>query len=235
MGVEKEILLRAENIHKVFTVSEKEEQYVHVLKGISLEIHSGEIISIVGASGSGKSTLLHVLGTLDKPNRGNVFFNGKNIVELSDEELVQIRNKEIGFVFQFHYLLPEFSALENVMLPSLISKNTMKQAKERAALLLEEVGLQERLEHKPSELSGGEQQRVAVARALMNEPKIIFADEPTGNLDEENGEKLFQLFLRLNESFQQTIVFVTHNEKFSILGKRTLYLENGKIFFQKVV
>jgi len=232
MGIEKKILLRAEDVHKVFIVNEKEEQYIHVLKEISLEIYSGEIVSIVGPSGSGKSTLLHILGTLEKPNKGSVFFSEKNIVELYDEELVRIRNKEIGFVFQFHHLLPEFTAVENVMLPALIAGMKTNEAKSRAEYLLKEVGLHERFVHKPNELSGGEQQRVAIARALMNEPKIIFADEPTGNLDITNAEMLRELFVELNEKFQKTFVIVTHNEHF-ILGGCVFRLEGGKIFSQK--
>ena len=233
MGIEKEILLRAIDIHKAFIINEEKDEYVHVLKGVSLEIHSEEIVSIVGVSGSGKSTLLHILGTLDKPNRGEVFFNGKNIVELNDQELVRIRNREIGFVFQFHHLLPEFTSTENVMLPSLISGMKMSEAKSRAEYLLEEVGLQDRLEHKPNELSGGEQQRVAVARALMNEPKIIFADEPTGNLDTENSELLFRLFLELNNKFGQSFVIVTHNDQFASTTHRTIKLIEGRVFEKK--
>jgi lipoprotein-releasing system ATP-binding protein len=230
MGIESKIILRAENIHKVFFANERNKQQLEVLKGIDIEISEGEIVFIVGSSGSGKSTLLHILGTLDTPTSGKVFYKGNDIAALHENALVKLRNKEIGFVFQFHHLLPEFTALENVMIPSLIAGMNQKDAKKNAEGILNEVGLQERSLHKPAELSGGEQQRVAVARALVNNPSIVFADEPTGNLDSTMGEKLQDLFLELNKKRKQTFVIVTHNSSFALSGNRTLQLTNGKIF-----
>jgi len=182
---------------------------VNVLKGVNAQINKGEIVSIVGKSGAGKSTLLHILGTLDQADKGQVLFNGKDISRLKAKELAQFRNEHIGFIFQFHHLLPEFSALENVCIPGIIQKSPLAQVEKRASELLDYLGLSDRLTHKPSQLSGGEQQRVAVARALINQPALIFADEPTGNLDTASSEELHQLLFQLRDDFQQTFVIVT--------------------------
>lgn len=198
-----------------------------VLKGIDLEIQSGEIVSIVGSSGAGKTTLLQLLGTLDKPDSGLVTLNGTNPFNLSKNELARFRNTEIGFVFQFHQLLPEFTALENVIMPALIGGLSMSDAKKRGMELLERLGLSERSEHQPSALSGGEQQRVAVARALMNNPRVIFADEPSGNLDSKNATELHQLFFDLRKDFGQTFVIVTHNTQLAEMADRTLVMSDG--------
>jgi lipoprotein-releasing system ATP-binding protein len=229
MGIEQMPLLRAENIYKEFTPDNAMQSKISVLRGINFELCAGEIVSIVGVSGSGKSTLLHILGTLDVPSRGKVFYNERDIALLRDKELMQLRNLEIGFVFQFHHLLPEFTALENVMIPSMIAGTSMKLAVQRATLLLEEIGLSQRLHHKPHKLSGGEQQRVAIARALINAPRIVFADEPTGNLDSENSEQVQELFFRLNSERNQTFVIVTHNELFAQKCSRVLRIADGQI------
>ncbi|MGH7207290.1 MAG: ABC transporter ATP-binding protein [Nitrospiraceae bacterium] len=200
-----------------------------VLKGISLDIARGEILAIVGASGAGKSTLLHIIGTLDRPTSGAVLFEEQDLFRLSDQEQAEFRNRRIGFVFQFHHLLPEFTALENAFLPALIQKRPMAQVRADAAALLKDVGLGDRLHHKPGELSGGEQQRVAVARALMQRPDLVMTDEPTGNLDTHTGEALFALMRELNRSRGTTFVIVTHNEKLSAQADRIIHMEDGRI------
>ena len=200
-----------------------------VLKGITLDIARGEMIAIVGASGAGKSTLLHMLGTLDRPTSGNVLFDGQDVFALPEEAQAEFRNKRIGFVFQFHHLLPEFTALENTFLPALIQNRPAAEAQEEAARLLTEVGLGERLHHKPGELSGGEQQRVAVARALMQRPDLVLADEPTGNLDTHTGDALFGLLRKLNKARGTTFVIVTHNDKLSAQADRIIRMEDGQI------
>jgi lipoprotein-releasing system ATP-binding protein len=198
-----------------------------VLKGIDLEIESGEIVSIVGSSGAGKTTLLQLLGTLDRPNAGEVTLDGINPFQLSPKELANFRNQKIGFIFQFHQLLPEFTALENVMMPALIGGMSTGDAKKRGMELLERLGLSERSNHQPSALSGGEQQRVAVARSLMNSPQVIFADEPSGNLDSKNATELHQLFFDLRKDFGQTFVIVTHNNQLAEMADRTLVMSDG--------
>ncbi|MNJ84983.1 Lipoprotein-releasing system ATP-binding protein LolD [compost metagenome] len=202
---------------------------LEVLKGIDLEIQSGEIVSIVGSSGAGKTTLLQILGTLDKPDSGTLTLNGINPFGLSSKGLAAFRNEKIGFIFQFHQLLPEFTALENVIMPALIGGKSMSESKERATLLLKKLGLQNRESHQPTALSGGEQQRVAVARALMNEPDIIFADEPSGNLDSKNAAELHQLFFDLREEFKQTFVIVTHNNLLAEMADRSIVMADGSL------
>ncbi len=202
---------------------------LEVLKGIDLEIQSGEIVSIVGSSGAGKTTLLQILGTLDKPDSGTLTLNGVNPFDLSSKGLAAFRNQKIGFIFQFHQLLPEFTALENVIMPALIGGKSMSESKERASLLLKKLGLENRESHQPTALSGGEQQRVAVARALMNEPDIIFADEPSGNLDSKNAAELHQLFFDLREEFKQTFVIVTHNNLLAEMADRTIVMADGSL------
>lgn len=205
-----------------------------VLKGIDLQIQAGEVISIVGASGAGKSTLLHILGTLDRPDEGQVELAGESIFALNDKQLARFRNERIGFVFQFHNLLPEFTALENVCLPGFIAGRPEQQVQDRAKELLNNLGLGHRIDHHPSQLSGGEQQRVAVARALVNQPAIIFADEPSGNLDSKNAEELHQLFFDLRNQFGQTFVIVTHNEHLANLADRKLVISDGKIVYNEI-
>ncbi|MBP6755437.1 MAG: ABC transporter ATP-binding protein [Bacteroidia bacterium] len=200
-----------------------------VLKGVDLHIAPSEIVSIVGSSGAGKTTLLTILGTLDKPTTGDIEFNGINITSLSEKKLAQFRNQYIGFVFQFHHLLPEFTALENICIPAFINKTSKKEAELNAYKLLDLLGLKDRASHKPSELSGGEQQRVAVARALINNPKVIFADEPSGNLDSTNAQKLHELFFTLRQELKQTIVVVTHNETLANMADRKLVMKDGLI------
>jgi lipoprotein-releasing system ATP-binding protein len=202
---------------------------LEVLKGISLELVKGEIVSIVGASGAGKSTLLHILGTLDKPDSGTVEVNGTLINRFSEKKLSEYRNRHIGFVFQFHHLLPEFTALENICIPAFIAKKSRKDAEHKAMELLEFLSLKERMNHKPSELSGGEQQRVAVARALINDPELILADEPSGNLDSASAVELHHLFFRLRDTFKQTYVIVTHNAELADMADRKLTIKDGVI------
>lgn len=208
---------------------EKNYGNLQVLKGINLEIADRSVISIVGASGAGKSTLLHIIGTLDKPTKGTVLIDNTDLYTLSDKKLAQYRNQNIGFIFQFHHLLPEFTAVENVALPALIAGQSHADAFKRATELLEFLKLGERLTHKPSQLSGGEQQRVAVARALANNPKLVLADEPSGNLDTANARQLHQLFLDLRDEFGQTFVVVTHNTELAQLADKTIEMKDGKM------
>jgi len=215
-------MLSAKNIYKKYGP-------VEVLKGVDIKINPGEIVSIVGPSGSGKSTLLHILGTLDKPDKGEVFLQDQNITHLQGNKLSDFRNKHIGFVFQFHHLLPEFSAVENVCIPGWLASRSKNEVKGKAEAHLKILGLSQRLENKPNQLSGGEQQRVAVARALINKPDIVFADEPTGNLDTANAKELHQLFFDLRKEFNQTFLIVTHNEELAQLSDRTLTMKDGKI------
>ncbi|NND50964.1 MAG: ABC transporter ATP-binding protein [Flavobacteriaceae bacterium] len=218
-------MIQAKNIHKYF-------DDLHVLKGVDLHIKSGEIVSIVGPSGAGKTTLLQILGTLDKATsreKPELRINSTSIVELSDKQMARFRNEQLGFIFQFHQLLPEFSALENVCIPAFIKGSNKTEAEQRAKELLDFLGLSHRYHHKPNELSGGEQQRVAVARALVNNPKLIFADEPSGNLDSESAEKLHELFFKLRDEFGQTFVIVTHNEELANMADRKLVMVDGKI------
>jgi lipoprotein-releasing system ATP-binding protein len=218
-------MIQAKNIHKYF-------DDLHVLKGVDLHIKSGEIVSIVGPSGAGKTTLLQILGTLDKASSlesPELVINGASIVDKSDKDLASIRNTQLGFIFQFHQLLPEFSALENVCIPAFIKGVSKTEAENKAKELLDFLGLSDRIDHKPNELSGGEQQRVAVARALVNNPKLIFADEPSGNLDSESAENLHDLFFKLRDEFGQTFVIVTHNEELANMADRKLTMVDGKI------
>jgi len=200
-----------------------------VLKGVDISVGKGEIVSIVGSSGAGKSTLLHILGTLDKADSGSISMDGQRIESLSGKKLAAFRNNHIGFVFQFHHLLPEFTALENVCIPGWIAGKAKKEVQARAVELLNTLGLGDRLENKPQQLSGGEQQRVAVARALVNDPMIVMADEPTGNLDSTNARELHQLFIDLRNQFRQTFLIVTHNEELARLSDRILHMKDGKI------
>jgi lipoprotein-releasing system ATP-binding protein len=222
------MILEAISIRKVFDLAKNDKGGLEVLKGIDLNVREGEILAIVGASGAGKSTLLHILGALDRPTAGEVRFEGKNIFTMNEKELARFRNQNIGFVFQFHHLLPEFTALENVAIPAMIDGKRLEIAKEQAALLLREVGLGDRLDHKPSELSGGEQQRVAVARALTNQPKVILADEPTGNLDTANGLMLHDLLWNLSKSRRQALVIVTHNTVLASRADRVIQIADGR-------
>jgi lipoprotein-releasing system ATP-binding protein len=203
---------------------------LQVLKGIDLFIHKKEVVSIVGASGAGKSTLLHIIGTLDKPDAGTVSLNGQSLVQLQGNALAQFRNKHIGFIFQFHNLLPEFTALENVCIPGYLGKNDPKKVETRARELLNMLGLKDRYDHQPSQMSGGEQQRTAVARALINSPTVIFADEPSGNLDSRNAEELHHLFFRLRDELDQTFVIVTHNEELANMADRKVEMKDGRIY-----
>ena len=202
---------------------------LNVLRGVSLEVKKGEIVSLVGSSGAGKSTLLHILGTLDKPDSGEVFLNDINVQQLNRKSLARFRNEHIGFVFQFHHLLPEFTALENVCIPGWLGKRNKKTVESKAKELMDLMGLKDRWHHKPSALSGGEQQRVSVARALVNHPDIIFADEPTGNLDSVNARELHQLFFQLRKNLNQTFLIVTHNEELAAQCDRTIYMKDGLI------
>ena len=218
-------MIKATNLHKYYDT-------LHVLKGVNLHIKKGEIVSIVGASGAGKTTLLQILGTLDKPNKESTTYleiNGEEITKMNDTNLSKFRNVHLGFIFQFHQLLPEFTAIENVYIPALIAKRDKKEAEKEAEKLLNYLGLSHRLHHKPSELSGGEQQRVAVARALINKPAVIFADEPSGNLDTHTAENLHQLFFKLRDEFGQTFVIVTHNEDLANMADRKLVMVDGNI------
>ena len=202
---------------------------LHVLNGIDISIAEREIVSIVGKSGAGKTTLLQILGTLEKPSSGKVLYDEKNVFDLNENELADFRNKNVGFIFQFHHLLPEFTALENVCIPAFISKISQKIAIEKAEYLLNQMGIADRLNHKPSELSGGEQQRVSVARALINDPKVILADEPSGNLDSKSAEKLHELFFKLREINNQTFIIVTHNNKLADLADKKIIINDGNV------
>ena len=215
-------MLSARNIHKKYN-------HLEVLKGVDIDIKQGEIVSIVGSSGAGKSTLLHILGTLDKADMGEISIHDQVVNKLSAKKLAAFRNRQIGFVFQFHHLLPEFTALENVCIPGWIGGGKKKDVMTRATELLTTLGLSERLENKPQQLSGGEQQRVAVARALINNPAIIMADEPTGNLDSINARELHQLFLELRSKFNQTFLIVTHNEELAKMSDRIMQMKDGRI------
>ncbi len=217
-----EKLIESTNITKAYGA-------LTVLKGVDLTIHRGEVVSIVGASGAGKTTLLQIIGTLDKPDKGKVLINDTDIFSLGDKKLSAFRNKNIGFVFQFHHLLPEFTALENVCIPAFIAKTGKKEAEERAKELLAMLGLEARVNHKPSELSGGEQQRVAVARALVNNPAVILADEPSGNLDSANAKDLHQLFFTLRDKLNQTFVIVTHNDELANMADRKIVMRDGNM------
>jgi len=217
-----EIVLKAHGLTKSYGT-------VSVLKGIDIEVTKGEIVSIVGASGAGKSTLLHILGTLDNADGGKVFFHGQDLTSISEKNLAEIRNKHMGFVFQFHNLLPEFTALENVYLPGMIGGKSISVLEKRAKELLDYLGVSHRAESKPGTLSGGEQQRVAVARALINQPEIIFADEPSGNLDSQNAEELHRLFFQLSKDLKQTFVIVTHNDKLASGSDRKIELKDGTV------
>jgi lipoprotein-releasing system ATP-binding protein len=202
---------------------------LNVLKGVDFQVQKGEIVAIVGPSGAGKSTLLHMIGTLDNPDKGEVSIEGINPSRLSSKALADFRNKHIGFIFQFHHLLPEFTALENVCIPGYIAGKSKGSVQPRAKEILSELGLSERLDHKPSELSGGEQQRVAVARALINQPSVILADEPSGNLDTHNARELHKLFFELRDRFNQTFIIVTHNDELAGMANRKLIMRDGKI------
>ena len=216
------MLIQAQNIHKSYGA-------LNVLKGVSIEIQRKEVVSIVGPSGAGKSTLLHIIGTLDKPDSGLVRVNDMDINSLKDKQLSAFRNKHIGFVFQFHHLLPEFTALENICIPAFIAKTEKAEAEKKAMELLSFLGLEQRKNHKPSELSGGEQQRIAVARALINNPDVVLADEPSGNLDSASAKELHQLFFTLREKFGQTFVIVTHNNELAGMTDRVLTMRDGMI------
>lgn len=222
------LILRAKNIHKDFV---KGNEKIPVVRGVFLEINQGDCIAIMGSSGAGKSTLLHILGTLDKPTQGELIFgpNRQDLWALSDEDLSDFRNRNLGFVFQFHYLLPEFTALENVMMPALIAGYTPAEAEKRAQELIDFIGLKHRLTHRPGELSGGEQQRISVARAVMLKPKLLLGDELTGNLDSENSKKVIDLILDLNQNFGIAVLLVTHDAEIAARMKRVLVMKDGKI------
>lgn len=216
------VVLEAKDIYKSYGE-------VTVLNGVDISVNRGEVVSIVGASGAGKTTLLQIAGTLDKPDRGSVVINGQQVDTFNNKRLASFRNQHVGFIFQFHHLLPEFSAIENVCIPAFIRKTHESEARKRAAELLDMLRLGHRHEHKPSELSGGEQQRVAVARALMNNPDVVFADEPSGNLDSANARELHELFFKLREELGQTFIIVTHNQELAQLADRTLTMKDGKM------
>ncbi|MEN8117433.1 MAG: ABC transporter ATP-binding protein [Bacteroidota bacterium] len=215
-------MIKAQNIKKSFG-------NLQVLKGIDLEIPKGKLYSIVGASGAGKTTLLQILGTLSKPDSGDIFYNDKKVSSFSEKELSAFRNKEIGFVFQFHHLLPEFTALENVCIPAFIAKTSKSNAEKKAKELIEYLGLTDRMEHKPSELSGGEKQRVAMARALVNSPSVVLADEPSGNLDSANRDELHELLFKLRDDFGQTFIIVTHDDHFADRSDKIIHIKDGVI------
>ena len=219
-------MIIVKDLHKSFPMGE---QTLTVLRGIDLTIERGELIAVVGASGAGKSTLLHILGLLDRPSRGTVCFENQDLFQLSEAAQAEFRNRRIGFVFQFHHLLPEFTALENACLPALIQRREPEEVRQEAIGILKDVGLGPRLQHKPGELSGGEQQRVAVARALLQKPDLVLADEPTGNLDTHTGDALFALMRELNKARGTTFVIVTHNDKLSAQADRILHMQDGQI------
>lgn len=216
------MILEATDIHKSYG-------NLQVLKGVSLRVARGEVVSLVGPSGAGKSTLLHIAGTLDRPDAGKVTLDGKDVLAMNDKQLADFRNRHIGFIFQFHHLLPEFTALENVCIPAFINGTAKSEAEKRATELLDMLKLSHRRQHKPAELSGGEQQRVAVARALMNKPSIIMADEPSGNLDTHNARDLHRLFFDLRKELQQTFVIVTHNEELAEMADRKIVMKDGTL------
>src|SRR5699024_3204904 len=216
-------MLKAGNIYKSYGNLE-------ILKGVDLQVKEGEIVSIIGSSGAGKSTLLHILGTLDKPDKGRVWIDGTNVSTLKQKKLSEFRNKNIGFVFQFHHLLPEFTALENICMPAFIKGLSKKQAEAKAKELMEMLSIEDRATHKPGALSGGEQQRVSVARSLINNPKIVLADEPSSKLDTEKSTELHTLFFEHREKFNQTFIIVTHNEELAKISDRKIYMKDGKVF-----
>ncbi len=219
-------ILNARDIRKSFVTGKNQ---LNVLKDINLEINRGELVMLIGASGAGKSTLLSILGGLSRPTQGKVLISNEDIYALNDDKLADLRNRRMGFVFQFHHLLPEFTAVENVMIPALMAGTGRKEAAEKAKKILITIGLGGRLTHRPNELSGGEQQRVAIARALINDPDIIFADEPTGNLDKQNAEIIHKIILDFNKSFKQTFVIVTHNDALTAYGNRVIVIDDGYI------
>ncbi|MEK6545029.1 MAG: lipoprotein-releasing ABC transporter ATP-binding protein LolD [Nitrospinota bacterium] len=221
-----EELVQSRGLKKSFKVGD---DYLEVLRGLNFSIMKGEMLGIVGVSGAGKSTLLHIIGALDRPTEGDVIFNSQGIFKMTDIQLAEFRNRKIGFVFQFHHLLPEFTALENVMMPVLISKKGKDEAIKEAKRILTEVGLRDRINHKPGQLSGGEQQRVAVARALINNPQLVLADEPTGNLDSKTSEDVYELLYKLNREMRQTFVIVTHNDTLVKRMTRVIRLADGMI------
>lgn len=214
------LMLTATDIHKSYG-------HIQVVKGVSLEIRKGEIVAITGSSGAGKSTLLHILGTLDTPDKGDILLNSYSLTQLKSKNLALFRNRQLGFIFQFHHLLPEFTALENVCIPGWIAGRKRREVEEQATQLLTSLRVENRLHNKPQEMSGGEQQRVAVARALINNPAIVFADEPTGNLDSSNAKELHQLFIELRDQFKQTFLIVTHNDELAMKSDRVLYMKDG--------
>lgn len=216
-------MIEVKNIHKSFGTLE-------VLKGVDLTVEKGEIVSIIGKSGAGKTTLLQIIGTLDKPDAGSVVIDGVDVFELKEKELADFRNRHIGFIFQFHQLLPEFNALENVMMPAMIARVPEKEAEKRAVQLLTELGMAERLTHKPNELSGGEKQRVAAARAMMMSPDVILADEPSGSLDESNKKELHKLLSQMREQYGQTIIIVTHDKELAEISDRVIEMKDGVVF-----
>jgi lipoprotein-releasing system ATP-binding protein len=224
-----EPIIQVQDLTKTFVIGERQDRKLFVLRGINLQIQRGEILAIVGASGAGKSTLLHIVGTLDRPTSGKVLFDDTDVFAMNDDQISKFRNEQIGFVFQFHHLLPEFTAFENVAMPALIMGNSIGQAKERANELLAQVGLHDKSESKPTQLSGGEQQRVAVARALMNSPRVILADEPSGNLDTENAHQLHELIWKLSREYNQTFAVVTHNEALAKSADRIVRIQDGVI------
>lgn len=222
------MILEAKNIYKSYRQAGN---ILTVLKGVNIKVDRGEILCVVGPSGAGKSTLLHILGGLDDPDQGEVFLNNENIYAGSDEKRAKIRNQKIGFIFQFYHLLPDFTAIENVMLPAIIdgAQKNIKDIEVKSLEVLTEIGLKDRVKHKPSQLSGGEQQRVAIARALMNNPDVVLCDEPTGNLDSQNGDAIKDILVRLNEKNRQTLIIVSHDEGFKTIAHRTIYMRDGKI------
>ncbi len=224
-----ELIIRVQDVTKTFALGEQQDRKLFVLRGINLNIQRGEILAIVGASGAGKSTLLHIMGTLDRPTSGTIFYDDTDVFAMDDDHLSQFRNQQIGFVFQFHHLLPEFTAYENVAMPALIEGKSLMQVNGRVMELLGLVGLADKAESKSTQLSGGEQQRVAVARALMNSPRVILADEPSGNLDTENATQLHELIWKLSREFEQTFIVVTHNEALAKKADRIVRIQDGVV------